>query len=445
MACAYVGRAYHPQMLRRALPGVYEGWIVVGSAACVVLLIGASFFYGFGTIFNEVIDEFGWSVAATSLAFSLRSEVGGIAAPFIGALIDRLGAQKVALGGVVISAFGVLLMSEIQAIWHFYAVMMVIAIGSSAAGGSVGLVAIASWFETRRAFAMSIMTLGGGVGGLLVVAIAALVEGFGWRGALRILAAVMLTVGIAFAINIRTRPDGHPQPLDGFRASDDGRVLAPAVRWGMTLREAVRTRSFMFMSLGMVFLNFSTTAVVIHQIPYLEREMHVSKAVASSSVAFFTVFSIVGRLGAGYLADRFSKRLVVVASCLFVLAGMPILAFADSYTMATAGLLVIAPGFGGTIPVRPAMLADYFGTKFFGTINGTVALVTTTGGALGPWVVGLLVDRTAHYYAGWLVCMAVTAAAIPFFMLATPPSDDQLRAAGREDGPGAPRPIVDAH
>jgi hypothetical protein len=43
-------------MLRRALPGVYEGWIVVGSSACVVLLIGASFFYGFGTIFNEVID-----------------------------------------------------------------------------------------------------------------------------------------------------------------------------------------------------------------------------------------------------------------------------------------------------------------------------------------------------------------------------------------------------
>ena len=445
MACAYEGRAYHRPMLRRALPGVYEGWIVVGSAACVVLLIGASFFYGFGTIFNEVIDEFGWSVAATSLAFSLRSEVGGIAAPFVGAAIDRLGAQKVALGGVVISALGVLLMSEIQTIWHFYAVMMVIAIGSSAAGGSVGLVAIASWFEARRAFAMSIMTLGGGVGGLLVVAIAALVEEFGWRGALRALAVIMLTVGIAFAVNIRTRPEDHPQPMDGHRASSDGRTLAPAVRWGMTMRQVLRTRAFIFMSLGMILLNFSTTAVVIHQIPYLEREMHVSKAVAGSSVAFFTVFSIVGRLGAGYLADRFSKRLIMVASCLFVLAGLPILAVADSYLMATVGILIIAPGFGGTIPVRPAMLADYFGTKFFGTINGVVSLVTTTGGALGPWIVGWLVDTTAHYRAGWLLCAAITAAAIPFFILAAPPSAAQLRAAGREDGPGDARPVVAAH
>src|SRR5690606_25214572 len=116
-------------------------------------------------------DEFGWSVASTSLAFSLRSEVGGVAAPFIGVLIDRLGASKVILGGIVVSAIGVLLMSYIQELWHFYFAMIVIAFGSSAAGGQVGLAAIATWFETRRAAAMSIMTLGGGLGGLLVVVI----------------------------------------------------------------------------------------------------------------------------------------------------------------------------------------------------------------------------------------------------------------------------------
>ncbi|MBM4410412.1 MAG: MFS transporter [Chloroflexi bacterium] len=432
-------------MLRRALPGVYEGWIVVGSAACVVLMIGASFFYGFGTIFTEVIDEFGWSVAATSLAFSLRSEVGGVAAPFIGVAIDRLGTQKVALGGVVVSAVGVLLMSEIQAIWQFYAAMMVIAIGSSAAGGSVGLVAIASWFEARRAFAMSIMTIGGGVGGLLVVGIAALVEEFGWRGALRALSLIMLTVGIAFALDIRTRPEGHPQPMDGVRAHPDGRPVAPAVRWGMTLRQVMRSRGFIFMSIGLLLLNFSTTAVIIHQIPYLERDLHISKAVAGSSVAYFTVFSIVGRVGAGYLGDRFSKRVIMAGCGVLVLAGLPILAIADSYLTATLGILIIAPGFGGSIPIRPAMLADYFGTKFFGTINGVTALVTTTGGAVGPWLVGWMVDSTGHYRAGWWLSAAIAAAAIPFFLLASPPSAEDRRAVGREDGPAVDRPIVDAH
>ena len=60
-------------MLRRIFPGIYEGWLVVGSAAVTTLLIGASFFYGFGTIFNEVKDEFGWTTAMTSLTPPMNS------------------------------------------------------------------------------------------------------------------------------------------------------------------------------------------------------------------------------------------------------------------------------------------------------------------------------------------------------------------------------------
>ena len=64
-------------LLRRMFPNVYEGWLVVGSFSLVIVMIGTSFFYGFGTIFTPVVEEFGWSNASTSLAFSLRSEVGG--------------------------------------------------------------------------------------------------------------------------------------------------------------------------------------------------------------------------------------------------------------------------------------------------------------------------------------------------------------------------------
>lgn len=411
------------RMLRRMLPRVYEGWLVVGSAAFTVLLIGASFFYGFGTIFNEVIDEFGWSVAATSLAFSLRSEVGGIAAPFVGGLIDRLGARRVILGGIVISALGVLLMSYIQNLLHFYLAMIVIALGSSAAGGQVGLAAIATWFETRRAAAMSIMTLGGGLGGLLVVVIAWLVEMLGWRDALRVLTLVMLTAGVWAGAQVRNRPDGHPQPLDGRRYYDEvGTELPRAAKWGIPWRQAVRTRAAVFMSLAMIALAFGTTSVVVLQIPYLESDLGTSKAVAGASVTVLTVVSIVGRLGFGFLADRYSKRLMLAVSTVLVVLGIVVLAAADTLAVALLGIILFAPGFGGSIPVRPALIADYFGTRYFGTINGLGALVMTTGGAAGPWLAGVLVDRTGTYEAAWWLSAAVTVFAIPFFWLATPPT-----------------------
>lgn len=417
-------------MLRRMLPNVYEGWIVVGSSALTVLLIAASFFYGFGTIFNEVVEEFGWSVAATSLAFSLRSEVGGLAAPFVGGLVDRLGAQRVIIAGVMVSTAGVLMMSFIQELWHFYIAMIVIATGSSAAGGQVGLVAIATWFETKRARAMSFMTIGGGLGGLLVVVIAWLVEVTGWRDALRILALVMVTLGTLIAMNIRSRPDDHPQPVDGTIYTDElGAPVGPALKWGIPWRLAVRSRSFVFLALGMIVLSFGTTSVVVHQIPYLEREIGLSKAVAGSTVAVFTLSSIVGRLGFGFLADRFPKRVMLATSTGLVVVGLPILAFADSYLTAMVAILLIAPGFGGSIPVRPALLADYFGTRSFGTINGLGALVMTSGGAVGPWVVGRVVDVTGSYDNGWYISTAVTALAVPLFLLSTPPTAlaDQYR------------------
>ena len=81
--------------------------LFVGSFALLVVMIGTAFFYGFGTIFKPVIEEFGWTNAEVSLAFSLRSEIGGIAAPLSGVMIDRFGPRKSLLSGVVVAALGV--------------------------------------------------------------------------------------------------------------------------------------------------------------------------------------------------------------------------------------------------------------------------------------------------------------------------------------------------
>lgn len=413
-------------MVRRLLPGVYEGWIVVGSAAFIVTMIGASFFYGFGTIFNSLILEFGWSNAATSFAFSLRQETSGIAAPFIGAAIDRLGPRRVMFAGITLVATGVLLMSFMQTLWQFYVVMGIVAVGTSASGGQVGLVAIATWFETRRARAMSVMTIGGGVAGMLVVVVAWLVEELGWRAALRVLAVVLVTVGGLAALNIRARPAGHPQPMDGIPRLDGDDYEVED--WGIPVRRAVRSRAFVLIVLALVANGFATTSLIVHQIPFFE-SLGVSKSVASTSVAVFTFTSIFGRLGAGILADRMDKRLVLAGSLAMVGVGIPLLALTHSYWPALLVFVLIAPGFGGSIPVRPALLADYFGTKYFGTLNGIVMLVATFGGFGGPILVGWLVDRTGGYEAGWVVCGLVGLLAIPAALAARPPRalEDEFR------------------
>jgi MFS family permease len=67
------------------------------------------------------------------------------------------------------------------------------------------------------------------------------------------------------------------------------------------------------------------------------------------------------------------------------------------------------------------VLADYFGTRYFGTVNGVMSLVQTLGAFFGPWLVGALVDSTGAYTAGWLLCALFAALSVPLMLLATPP------------------------
>jgi MFS family permease len=410
-------------VVRKLLPNVYEGWIVTGSFALIIVLIGSTFAYGFGTIFTPVITEFGWSNASVSFGFSLRSEVQGIGAPAIGYLVDRFGARLSMLGGVALMVIGLVMLSFMQSLWQFYFAMFVTAFGMSAAGGPVGLVAVASWFERRRARALSFMTIGGGVSGLFVVLIAWLVESVGWRDALRVMALMILVVGAFVALNVRSRPPDHHQPIDGIpneRDESGNEVRRVSTIWGVPPWQAIRSRPFLLIALSQAAILFSISAIQVHMIPYLE-SLDVSKAAAATALTVFVTASLIGRLGFGYLADKYDKRKMLAISLAIVAVSTPFLAFAQSLWSVMLVLLIIAPGFGGIIPVRPAMLADYFGTRYFGTVNGVNQFVITFGAFAGPLTVGLIVDATGEYFWGWLIGGIVAVTAVPMVLLARPP------------------------
>ncbi|MGH9204849.1 MAG: MFS transporter, partial [Vicinamibacterales bacterium] len=145
--------------------GFFFGWWVVFACAAIVFFTGGTFFYGFGVLFNPIVNEFGWSRASVSFAFSLRSEVGGLAAPIVGFMVDRVGSRRLLIIGVITVAVGFVMLSRMDSLWTFYASVVVIAIGMSATGGPVGMVAIAHWFKKRRTRAIALMTVGAGTSG----------------------------------------------------------------------------------------------------------------------------------------------------------------------------------------------------------------------------------------------------------------------------------------
>jgi len=414
--------------VRRLFPNIYEGWLVVGASAFYITLTSGAINYGFGTIFQPLRAEFGWGVAATALAFSLRQEASGIAAPFIGMINDRFGPQRTVALGVLVISSAVLGLSFIQSLWQFYVAMVAISVGASSVGGPVGMASVTTWFERRRARALALMTIGGGLAGVMVIPIAALVVGLGWRGALRVEAMVLLLAGLVPATTTRFRPPDHPQPMDGMPEQLDRTGNARPVRasWGIPVRDVMRTSSFALLVVGLAGISFGTATVTVLQIPYLE-SIGLSTTTAAFSVTFYTLSSLLGRLGFGFLADRYSKRAMLATCTAMIALGLALLPFVRTLPEVLGVLLLLGPGFGGTIPVRAAMIADNYGVRYFGTLNGLATFVRTLGSGLGPLAVGYTVDRSGLYLTGWLLAAVVVVAGFVAVILERPPLGLQER------------------
>ena len=403
--------------------GVFFGWWVVFATAAIVFLTGGTFFYGFGALFNPIVHEFGWSRASVSFAFSLRSEVGGIAAPIVGFMVDRVGSRRLMMIGVALVALGFILLSRIESLPAFYGAVVVIAIGMSATGGPVGMVAIAYWFKKRRGRAIALMTVGAGTSGVMVLVLEALISGFGWRSALLIMGITQLVVCMPLAMSVRNRPEeiGLHADNEPWTEADPPRVKSASIlradqQEGMTVAQALRSTSFWRLSLAVMLTNLGTTAIIVHQIPFFTSSVGLSQGLAAASVTAMTLMSLVGRLTFGQMSDYRDKRFVMAGA--FALAALSLLLFATVHEpwQIIYTLPVFALGWGGMIPTRPAFQAEYFGMRAFGAIQGLVFTIATFGALIGPVFAGWVYDQTESYRLAFVLLSAASFLAVPMVL-----------------------------
>lgn len=405
-----------PSMPRSRLPFFY-GWWVVAAAATIVFMTGGIIFYGFSALINPMAAETGWSRAALGGGYSVRSEVGGIAAPLVGIAVDRLGPRRILLSGVCIVALGLVLLSRIHSLWQFYVAMTVLAIGTSACGGNMGWVAAANWFRRQRARAMSVITVGAGLSGIIVPVFAWLIARFGWREALLISAGGMLAVGIPMTLVVRDRPESYGLLPDGD-PSGPASPTAPAVHPERTVStgQALRSRAFWAIAIAAALGNLTGSAVMVHVIPALIN-VGISQELTVLAATGVPVLSLGGRVAMGWIADFVDKRYVLAIAFLLQAVGVLLFAGITAAWMIVPFLLIYTTGFGGAIPVRPALQAEVFGISAFGAIQGLLLAISTLGAVVGPLAVGHAFDVTGSYQGAFLALGLISLLSVPLMFL----------------------------
>ncbi|MFH1089932.1 MAG: MFS transporter [Pseudomonadota bacterium] len=408
-------------------------------AASLIHFWGAgTFFYSFTAFFNPIVDEFGWSYAATSFAASLRSIEGGIASPLVGIAADRYGARRLLIAGSILTGAGFILLSRIQTLWSYYAIFIVLSIASSMLFPVPGWTAAANWFRRHRGTALGILSAAIGVSGVLIYLVNWLIGVYGWRTTLWIIGIGMWVIGIPCSLVVRHRPEpygllpdgekGAPQAAVGAGEKSGDAKSGPDEGYG--LREALRTWSFWRLALIATLSSGAVHALMVHVMPYLISE-HFSRNLASIVATLLVFSSTFGRLGMGWLTTRLNNRYLLALSLGMQAAGLVVAGSTRTLWQAILFVLLFGPGYGGVITLRLTLQAEYFGRKAFGSIQGMMMAVAIAGTMSFPFLAGLYYDLFGNYRLTWLMMAGIILTVIPLALKTSPPGGKRHPSANR--------------
>ena len=397
----------------------FLGWDTVVGGAILNLLHTALFFSSFGVYVVAWGDELGWSTTSTSTGFAIVVVVSGILATILGGILDRVGVRRVVAAGLTVSTLALLLISYVHTLPQFYAALTILGLGMAMSGFLPATSAIVPWFASRRSTAVALMSLGVSIGGLLVPVVATMVVNFGWRATLRIEALILFLLIVPVAILMRRPPESYGQFPDG--RTQNGEFRTPIKQISLTLKEALRTRSFWLLAIGHASALVLVTAVNVHLVPHLVRGGSFDLASAARIVTLMTMAAGIGQLAGGPIGDRFDKR--VTAGLAMWMHGGAIALLAWRTDPWTVVLFALLHGFAWGVrgPLMTSLRADYFGPRYFASIAGASMAILTLGQLGGPVVAGWLADLFGTYRLAFLLLAFVGVAASFSFWFAVPP------------------------
>ncbi|RFO95463.1 MFS transporter [Rhodoferax lacus] len=373
--------------------------LLICGATIVTLSMGIR--HGFGLWLQPLTQAHGWTRQSFGLAIAIQNLSWGVSGIFAGMLADRFGAFRVILMGTLAYCLGLMGMAYADTPLVFFITTGVL-IGVAQAGTTYAVVYGVIGRNVpadKRSWAMGITAAAGSFGQFLMVPTEGfLISHFGWQQALVLLGfAALLIAPLAWGLR---------EP--GFA----GKAVLPRQQSIVqAMREALRYRSFQWLTAGYFVCGFQVVFIAVHMPSYL-KDKGLSPEVASYALALIGLFNVFGTYAAGVLGQNIAKRKLLAfiylaraaAISLFLLAPLsPVSVYVFASVM---GLLWLS-----TVPVTNSMVAQIFGVAHLSMLSGMVFFSHQIGSFLGAWLGGYLYDKTGSYDMVWYIAIALGVAA----------------------------------
>lgn len=435
----------HPDApFRPAAFPFFYGWIIVGAGTVGTLMSAPGQTIGVSVFTDFLIEALAVSRVQLSLAYLIGTSLSALILSWGGRLYDRHGGRPVATAAALGLAVMLVYLSFVADLTGLVAAGAAPAARTATAMVLVtlgffgirffgqGLLTLSSrnmvmtWFERRRGLANAVLGVSISFGfSASPRLMEALIGGYGWQGAWRVLA---LIVGPAFAVVALVLyrnapepcgliPDGSEEPAEPSsrlarwlrettaripRSVSDGR---PAEH---TLSEARRTLAFWVIVGELTLFSATITAFTFHVVSIFES----AGFDRATAVGIFLPISIIA-MSLQFVASALSDYLKLTYFARIHLLGLfSMLAFLTFLPMgAPLWGLVLAHAVNTAMfgIIANITWARYYGRRHLGAISGFVMAFQVGGSAAGPYLFSLSLDLTGGYAAAGIASMVLAA------------------------------------
>lgn len=353
--------------------------IIVAAAIGVGLSIAAIPPFVVSIFAKPMTTEFGWSLQdyQTGSLFIVLGIM--VASPISGWLSDRYQPRLIALAGIPLFGLGIAGFSLVGAsILSYYTAMLAITLLATGVLPIVWTKIVNTSFANRRGLALGLVLSGSGLAGIFLPGLTQwLIDSVGWRNAWLGLATLPILIALPVcyvwlkptAVEVANAVGSKPEP-------------------GLTVTQALRGRRFWTLALSFLLVTFCLAGWNANLQPIL-MERSFTAAEAAGVMGVLGAAMAVGRIGAGFLIDKFWAPGVAAIAFVLPAAGVQ-LVLADSVTALTAGIAIAAFGLahGAEFDFLAYLVARYFGLAHYGKIYGLLIFPITLATAAGAIALG---------------------------------------------------------
>lgn len=433
--------ALSPNPETRPNSDTHTAWLMLGGAFAA-FAISAALMHAYPVYLVAFIEDFGWSRAETSIAYAVSQLIGGVSAPLVGVLVDRLGPRRLLLIGSVLLGVSLVASAFVTALWQ---IVLLYGIVMTFGANCLGLVAfvplLSRHFVRRRGMAISIVQSANGIArGISAPAVQWSISLIGWRPTYLVQAGVMAAAVLPLAALFRrTEPGGgrHTQARQAAEAS--AAASAPPARAGWSLGEAMRTPHFWLLFSVYMFTGLGSFFVSLHQLAFAV-DIGFDKLYAAQVLGMGAFLAVPGIVVTGTLSDYLGREISAILAYGISILGVVFALFITSpeqHLLLWLHASFFGLTWGARGPAITAKTADLFPGPRLGTILGVITIGSGLGAAIGSWGAGWVHDLTGSYRVAFMLSIAsYVCGTAAFWALRRPPvrrrklSDPLVRIGG---------------